>query len=517
VGAAAALAAPGIARGQGGNVLRFVPSADVTVLDPIISVAYVTRNHALMVFDTLYGIDAHNVVRPQMVEGHTVEQDGKVWTLTLREGLRFHDGAPVLGRDVVASLKRWGARDNFGSALFAVVDELSAPTDRTVRFRLKSPFPMLPDALAKIGTNTAVVMPERLANTDPFKQVTEMVGSGPFRFVADERIPGARAVYQRFDGYVPRDDATSVLAGAKRVHFERVEWITMPDGATAAAALQSGEVDWWENPGTDYWDLLRRNRRLKVEVLDPYGSAGVVRFNFTQAPADNPALRRAALAAISQADVMTAVAGTDRDAWKDRVGFFLPGSPMASDVGLDALKEPPDRDAAKRMLEASGYKGETLVYITAGDSRNVNIQAEIVSDALRQVGFKIDLQTMDWGTMLARAGNRKPAPNAIWHITGSFTAGVGLLNPSSNNFLRGSGSKAIFGWPDIPRIEELRTAWFTAPDTGAQAAICREIQKVAFETLPYLPTGLYRGNTAYRSDLADMQKLLPLFYGIRRA
>jgi len=516
-GAASALSLPSIARAQSASVLKFAPQSDVAILDPIMSVSYVTRNHALMIFDTLYGADEHNRAQPQMVEGHLVERDGLQWTLTLRDGLRFHDGAPVLARDVVASLKRWWKRDNVGQVLAAITDELSVVSDNAVCFRLKAPFPMLPDALGKLGTNTAVIMPERLALTEATVQVTEMVGSGPYRFVPGERVPGSRLVYEKFTGYVPRQGGqTSALAGAKIAHFDRVEWVVMPDVSTAASALQTGEIDWWEQPASDYWDVLAARGNIKLDLIDTFGSAGVVRFNFLQGPTSNVLVRRAALAAISQKDVMTAVIGEDPKRWRDRVGYFLPDTPMASKVGLDALKEPPDRETARRLLKEAGYKGELLVYLVPGDIATIKAQGEVVTDALKQAGFNIDMQVMDWGTVLARANNRQAPDKGGWHLVGTFTAGVGLLNPSSNNFLRGSGSSAIFGWSDIPRLEELRMDWFRAQDEKAQAAICAEIQRVAFETVPYAPTGLYFQQTAYRSNLTGMQKGLPLFYGIRR-
>ena len=516
-GAVTTLAMPAVGRAQEQKVLRFVPQSDVAVLDPILSVSYVTRNHAMLVFDTLYGVDLANKAQPQMLAGHETSVDGLRWTLTLRPGLRFHDGAPVLARDVVASLRRWGARDNVGQVLMAATDELSASGDAQVVFRLKHPFPALPFALGKIGTNVAAIMPERLAATSPLKAVGEMIGSGPYRFRADEQVAGARLVYTRFDGYVPRQDgAVSALAGPKVAHFDRVEWVVMPDVATAAAALQRGEVDWWEQANPDYWSMLTADPGVVLDRIDPYGSAGVIRFNCTLAPTADPAVRRAGLAAISQADVMTAVSGPDRADWRDRVGFFLPGTPMASDAGMQALKEPPDREAARRMLAASSYRGETLVFLCPADFPSINAECEVVADALQKVGFRIDLQSMDWGTLQARAAKRAPVGQGGWHVTGSFTAGVGLLNPAANNFLRGSGASAIFGWPDILQLEALRDAWFRAPDEATQAALCRQIQAIAFETVPYVPTGLTYGHTAYRRGLVDVPHGLPLFYGIRR-
>ena len=274
------LGLPRIARAQATRTLRFVPQADAAILDPMITTGLVNRNHGLLVFDTLYGVDENLQPQPQMVAGHVLEDGGKIWVMTLRDGLKFHDGEPVRGRDVVASLKRWASRDAFGNSLFNVVDEISAPDDRTVRWRLKTPFPLLPEALGKVGAIIAFIMPERLAQTDSVMPVKELVGSGPFRFKADEQVPGARLVYQRFDGYVPRPDGTaSMLAGPKIANFDRVEWQVMPDPATAAAALQRGEIDWWDQPIVDLLPTLRANKALKVELLDNVGNVGVLRFN----------------------------------------------------------------------------------------------------------------------------------------------------------------------------------------------------------------------------------------------
>ena len=202
-----------------------------------------------------------------MVAGETVSADRLTWNLTLRDGLAWHDGEKVLARDCVASIKRWGARDSFGQTVLAVTDELSAPDDKTIRFRLKRAFPLLLSALGKPGSNICAMMPERLALTDPFKQVTEMVGSGPFRFKADERVAGAKVVYERNAGYVQRPDGTaSFTAGPKVVHVDRVEWTVIPDVSTAASAMQAGEMDWWEAPTADLLPLLRRNAELAVRA-----------------------------------------------------------------------------------------------------------------------------------------------------------------------------------------------------------------------------------------------------------
>ena len=399
------LAMPSIARAAGPRVLRFIPQADLTVLDPVWTTAYVTRNHGFAVFDTLYGLDGKFRASPQMVAGAVKDREGLEWRLGLRPGLKFHDGTPVLARDCVASIKRWGARDAFGQTLMAATDELTAPDDATIRFRLKHPFPLLPDALGKSATNMCPIMPERLASTDPFTQVTEMVGSGPFRFKADERVVGARVVYERFDGYTPRPSGTpDWTAGPKIANFDRIEWQVVPDPSTAAAALQAGEVDWWEYPLPDLLPLLRKTNGIEVVLPNPTGQVPVLRMNQLHPPFDNPAIRRALVSAVNQVDFLTAVVGDDPKLKHVPAGFFTPGTAMASDAGMDALTAPRDLAAAQKALADAGYKGETVVVLAPTDFPALKALADVGADLMQRLGMKVGLP----GDGL---GHRRAAPH----------------------------------------------------------------------------------------------------------
>jgi len=511
------LAAPGLARAQGSQVLRFVPQADIAVLDPHSTTGLVTRNHAYLVFDTLYGVDASFKVQPQMVEGHTVEDDGKRWTMTLREGLKFHDGEPVRGRDVIASLVRWKERNTFANAMFAIVEELTSPSDRIIVWRLKRPFPMLPEVLGNSSSPVAAIMPERLAKTDIATLLTDMVGSGPFRFVADERIPGSRTVYAKFDGYVPRAGTPSLLSGGKIVNIDRVEWLNLPDASTAAAALQRGEIDWWEQPPSDLLPVVTRTRGLKVAVLDKLGAIACLRPNHTLPPFNNAAMRRALLPAISQTDTMTAVAGTDKQLWRDGVGYFAPGSPMASDVGMEALTAPRDLAAARKALEAAGYNGEKVLLMAPTDFASITAMSEVTADVLRRIGVDLEYAAMDWGSMLVRMANREPPDRGGYNLFCTYSLGVTHMNPATHNFLRGSGDKATFGWPDIPRMEELRDEWLFSSDPDANQRIGREMQKLAFENVPYIPLGQFYQPTAYRDRISNLLEGAPLFWNLKLA
>jgi len=510
----AALAAPALAQGASSRVLKFIPQADLTVLDPIWTTAYVTRNHGLAVFDTLYGTDASYAAQPQMVAGHVVEEDGKLWRMTLRPGLVFHDGTPVLARDCVASIGRWAKRDPMGQTLMAYTDELSAPDDRTIQFRLKKPFPLLPDALGKVGSPICAIMPERLAKTDAFTQVTEMVGSGPFRFKADERMVGARVVYERFDKYVPREGGEPQwTSGPKRAFLDRVEWHVIPDQATAASAMQTGEMDWWEQPPAD---LVPTLGSLKTSIKDPTGLIGCLRMNQLLPPFDNPAIRQVLLKVVDQTDFMQAVTGDDPKLRHVPTGFFCPGLPMASEAGLDVLTSKRDFDAAKKALAAAGYKGEKVVLMGASDFPSLKALADVAADMLTRAGFNVDYQVMDWGSVVQRRAKRDPIAQGGWSIFCTFWAGLDQANPAVSAFLRGTGPDAPVGWPTSPKLEALRQEWLDAPDTAARKTLADAMQKQAFADVPYLPLGQYFNQTSYKPSVTGVLNGVPVFWNVKK-
>jgi peptide/nickel transport system substrate-binding protein len=516
--AAAALVfpSPAIAAADNRRILKFIPQADLAVLDPVWTTALVTLHHGYMVFDTLFGVDANLRPMPQMAQGAASEDGGLTWRITLRPGLRFHDGEPVLARDCVESLRRWSKRDPFGQALFAATADLSAPDDRTILFRLSRPFPLILDALAKPQAPMPAMMPERLAKTDPFTQVTEMVGSGPFRFKADERMSGARVVYERFADYKPREDGPSGWTGGpKVVNFDRVEWNVVPDAATAASALVTGEADWWEYPLPDLLPMLKGSSDLRVEVTDPTGLIPSLRFNTLTKPFDNSAIRRALFGGVVQKDYMEAEVGDAPSLYHTGVGMFCPGTPLANQAGMAALDGPRDFDAVRRAVAQAGYGGEPVVLLVGADVPNVKNACDVAADMFQKCGLKVDYQAMDWGTVVVRRGSRASTDKGGWSAYCSSWGGLDQINPAVHLLLRGNGS--FFGWPESPRLEQLRSEWFETPDLAGQKTIAEEIQKQAFVDAPYLPLGQFIQPTAYRSDLADVQRGFATFWGVRRA
>jgi peptide/nickel transport system substrate-binding protein len=514
--AAASLAAPSISRGAVNGALKFIPQSDLTILDPIVTTVYTARNHGYMVFDTLFGMDSAYQMQPQMLEGYSVEGDGKRWKLTLREGLLWHDGDKVLARDCVASVRRWAPRDGIGALLMARTEELSALDDKTIQFRLKKPFRLLPYALGHISTPMCAMMPERLAKTDSFKAVAEMVGSGPFRFKADEWVSGSLAVYTKFDRYVPRQDvSTGWTAGGKVVHFERVEWHTSPDDGSSASAMQTGEMDWWELPVADLLPVLKRSGKIQVEIKDRNGTLGFMKMNNLQPPFNNAAIRRALLGAVVQSDYMTAIAGEDPTMWRAGVGIFTPGTDMATDAGMEVLNGPRDMAKVRAAIKDAGYNNEKTVLLAPSDPHYRKAMADVGADMLKNAGFNLEVQSLDWGTAIERRENKQPVDKGGWSALFTTANGLDMQTPLLH-FLRTTGEKAWFGWTNSPRIEELRAAWVDAPDLAAQKAIAADIQRQCWIDVPHLPVGIWYQPMAWQNSVSGIPDGFPLFWGARR-
>jgi peptide/nickel transport system substrate-binding protein len=518
IAAAAALTAPRLAGAARPKTLVFVPTADLIVLDPVVTFNRQTRNYAYLVFDTLYGLDTSWQAQPQMVAAHEVEDDGLTWLLRLRDGVRFHDGEPVLARDVVASIRRFAPRIPFVSALMAATDELSASDDRTVKFRLKRPFPHLPLALAGPGGTVPAIMPERLASTSAFQPVKEIVGSGPFRFLPEDHISGAKAAFARFEQYRPRDGgALGFTSGPKVAHFDRVEFLTL-DGFSAQGALSRGEVDWWESPSRDLADLIASDRN--VTLISHYmPGMGILRFNHLYPPFDKPEARRALLHVVDQAEAMTAVAGADPANRLDGIGLFSHATPLANDAGIDLLRRPRDPAAAKQALAAAGYNGESLVVIAPTELTGIRALSLIGVDQMRRAGVSVDLQEMEFGTVVKRRTSQSPPNKGGWNVF--FTLidrSIPNIHPFGNPALRADGKAAYDGWPTSPRIEELRSFWLDARDLAAERRIAAELQMQVWQDLPFIPMGEYWQTTAYRKDITGViPGCFTVFWGVKRA
>jgi peptide/nickel transport system substrate-binding protein len=507
------LARPAIAQGAA-KTLRFVPEANLAILDPIWTTAGPTTSHGFMMFDTLYGIDDRLQSQPQMCAGHEISSDRLTWTFTLRDGLLFHDDEKVRAIDCTTSLARWAVKDPFGQQLASQTEEMKPLDDKRFQIRLKKPFNHM---LYALGARACFMMPERMAKTPASEQIKEYVGSGPYRFLAREWVSGARATWAKFDKYVPRQEPPQYFSGGKVVNIDRVEWIVQPDPATAAAALQTGEVDWVQVPLIDLLPTLKRADGVEVKRLDRFGYLGVLRFNHLYPPFDNPKLRRALLPAVDQKAYVQAVVGEQTDLGRYPVGFFTDGTPMANKAGLEVLSGPRDIGLAKKLVAESGYKGESILLMSPTDWPAMHQEAQVTLAVFQELGLNVEFVAMDFSSMTSRRANSSPPYKGGWNSFCTVWSGLTVSNPGSSYPLRANGKGGWFGWPTDELLEDLRQQWFDAPDLAAQQAVCEQMQRRAFETVPFMPLGQVFLPAAFRKNVTDIvQCSVPLFWAVKK-
>ncbi len=487
------------------TVLKVVPHADLKNIDPIWTTAYITRNHGYMVYDTLFALDENLEVQPQMVDSWSVSDDSLTWAFTLRDELLWHDGTPVTAADCVASIKRWGARDGMGQKLMDATAELRVVDDSTFELVLSAPYGLVLESLGKISSNVPFMMPERLAATDPFEQVPEIIGSGPFLFVAEEWVPGAKVVYVLNQAYVPRTEAPSFAAGGKVVKVDRVEWHYIPDAATAMNALMAGEIDYFELPPHDLLPIMEAAPGVLVENLDPLGQQGWLRMNHLHPPFDDVRIRQAVLWMINQADYLQAVIGNPAY-YGICPAYFGCGTPLESDVAAEALMSQ-DLDKARALIAEAGYDGTPVVILQATDIPINNGAALVTAQILREIGMNVELQAMDWSTLTSRRAISKPVDEGGWNIFITWWIGADILNPVANIGVSGGcRNRAWFGWPCDEEIERLRDAYAREADPAEQKRLADAVQRRAFEIVTYANFGEWFNPIAYSERLKGMIK-----------
>ena len=515
-GAAGLLAAPAIAQPAKSATLRFVPQANLTLLDPVFTTATVTSNHGYYVFDTLYSNGPDGQPHPQMAAGHEISDDKRTWRIRLRDGLFFHDGEPVRPADCIASIKRWAIRDPFGQLLAAAIDSYEAADDKTIVFKLKRPFPLLATALGKPDSAIPFIFPARIIDGYDNKPVTDMVGSGPYRFVAGDYVSGSRMVYEKFDKYLSRQEPAVWATGAKQAHFPRIQWNVIPDGATAAAALQNNEIDWWEQPLPDLLPLLAGDPNIALQVDQPWGRMSELILNQLHPPFDNVKVRQAVMMGVRQEDYMRATFGDDTSLWRVTKDEFPFGTPYYTGADGDLMAGDTARAAA--MLKQSGYNGERVVVINPTDFPAIHPLGLVTADALKTMGMNVDLQETDWGSVVQRRSSMQPVDKGGWSVFHTFSSAVVLSTPATHPLLSGRGTKGWFGWWSNEQAMALTEQWLNAPDAGAQAAAAKALSHIAMTEAGGILVGQYYGKTAFRKSITGvLQGVSPYPWNVRPA
>ena len=481
------------------QTLRAVMHSDLKIIDPIWTTAYIVRNHGYMIYDTLLAVDEKFIVKPQMLETWTVSADKLTYAFTLRDGLEWHDGQPVTSEDCIASIKRWAAKDSMGQKLLSFTQELKAIDARTFQLVLKEPYGLVIDSLGKPSSNVPFMMPKRVADGDPNKQLDDPIGSGPFIFKKDEWKPGEKVVYVKNPKYKPRAEPASGLAGGKVVKLDRVEWIAMADQQTAINALVAGEIDYVEAPTHDLLPIVAKEKNLKIVDWNPAGLQYTLRFNVLHKPFDNAKIRAALWYAFNQEDFLKAAIG-DPKYYKVCKAMFVCGTPMASDAGMED-KLGGNAAKAKQLLQEAGYDGTPVVLMQSTDVQLLANLAPVAKSLMERAGFKVDMQSMDWQTTVARRTKKDPPGQGGWHAFLTAWAAADILNPVMAGFFNAACDKAMFGWPCDTELEKLRDQFSRETDAEKQKAIADAVQRRVIEYPTHIHLGQFYVPAAVRTTI----------------
>jgi peptide/nickel transport system substrate-binding protein len=499
---AAAVLAAQLAVAQAESTLKVALHSDLKIIDPVWTTALISTHHGFMIYDTLFALDEKLEVKPQMVERWSVSDDKLTWTFTLRDGLAWHDGAPVTAEDCVASLKRWAARDGMAQKLMSFVAELKAADSNTFIMRLKEPYGLVLATLGKPTSNVPFMMPKRVAETDPNTQITDTTGSGPFIFKKEQWKPGEKAVYLKNPNYKPRPEPPSGFAGGKVVKVDRVEWVWIADPQTQLNALINGEIDFIEAPPHDLLGLAQADPNIAFSVVAPMGRQYAFRFNVLHKPFDNAKIRQAVAYALNQRDFLEATIGNPKY-YLECKSLYPCGSPLETSKGWeDKLKS--DVAKARHLLEEAGYDGTPVVLMQSTDISSLSNLAPVAKSLLEKAGFKVDLQAMDWQTLVARRAKKDPPASGGWSVYLTSWGSVDVLDPVSTNFLNASCAQATFGWPCDQELEGLRDAFAKATDPAKQKTLAEAVSQRAAEYPTHIVLGQYLQPSAFRKNISGV-------------
>src|SRR5882757_9850335 len=501
-----------------GKTITAVMHSDLRIIDPIMTTAYISRDHGYMIYDTLLATDSSFKIQPQMADWK-VSDDKLTYTFTLRDGLKWHDGAPVTAEDCVASLQRWGKVDGMGQKLMDFTASLEATDAKTITLKLKEPYGLVLESIGKPSSRVAFMMPKRLAETPPDKPIPEQIGSGPFKFVQAEFQPGVKAVYEKNKDYVPRKEPASWTSGGKVVKVDRVEWITMADAQTAVNALQSGDIDFIENPAWDILPVLAADKSLVVHTLSPLGFQTLGRMNFLYPPFDNVKVRRAAFLAMNQKPVLDALVGNP-EYYKVCGAIFGCNTPLATDAGSETLVKGDGMAEAKKALAESGYDGTPVVVMAPGDVVTLKAQPIVAAQLLRDAGFKVDVQATDWQTVVTRRASQKSPKEGGWNMFFTNWAAADVVNPVASLPTSGKGKiGGWFGWPEDAKLESMRDAYARSTSPEEQKKISADIQAHVLDQVIYIPLGQYLAPSVWRKSLSGVLDgpATPIFWNIDKS
>lgn len=516
-GLVATLLAAGTVASAAQETLRLRMNGDINVMDPIATTNFTIRNASYLIYDTLFALDADYTIQPQMAEGVELSDDALTYTITLRDGLMFHDGSPVTATDAVASLERWGEVDGLGRILFSKMESITASDGDTLVIQMAEPWGLVLDALAKISSNVPVIMPARLAATPASEAVSEPIGSGPYRMVMDEWVPGSIAVFERFDGYVPRSEPASMAAGGKVAHFDRVELIHIPDTATAIDALIAGETDWVEEVPADMLPFFEGQDDAMPIAARQSGNSMQLVVNHLNPPFDNPDVRHALQLALEQTAFLQAAFGDNTERFLECAAVFFCNGPYASDANTERVLQRNLEEAAA-LLERGGYDGTPVLLMHVTDIATHDVYYSVLKPMLEEAGFVVEAQSSDWATVATRRASKAPVDEGGWNLFFTGWGYIDQINPMTNVYVSGGCEDAWFGWACSEELQRLREEFAVAQSDAEKAALAEEMQVLTHDLVSYVPLGQVFPSQGIATNLEGfLESPVPFFWNVRRA
>ncbi|MEI4473801.1 ABC transporter substrate-binding protein [Frigidibacter sp. MR17.24] len=498
------------------QTITAVMHAPLRAVDVQISTAYILRNYGYMVYDTLLARNASGEVKPQMADW-TVSDDGKTYTFTLRDGLKFHDGKPVTTADAIASIKRWAQVDKTGQVMMTLTSEIAAVDDKSFTMTFSEPTGIALLALSKPSGLPPFILPADVAATPVATPITSTIGSGPFRLVPESFQPGVSATFEKFADYVPRDEPADGLAGGKVVKVDKVVWTSMPDPMTGINALMSGEIDYIEQTAQDLLPLIEGNPDIKTGTYAKQGSQNLARMNHKLPPFDNPKIRQAVILALGQQPMLDAQVGAGSPNASTCAAVYGCTSLYKTDYAADKIIESHPAEA-KALLDEAGYDGSPIFLMHATDIPSLNAQGPVLAQQLRDAGFNVNMVSMDWASVVARRASKAPVADGGWNMFSTTNVlpdvgdAIGFIGAAAG------GDAAWFGWPDVPAIEERRMAIARTADLDEQKKLALEIDQLVIDNGVMVPMGEFYNVAAWSSAVTpQMDAEAPIFWNMEKA
>ena len=486
-----------------GSVLRVAVIDEAPSLDQQVITADLTTMIAMHVFEGLYTFDSKYAPVPMLVEKEGIQDGGKVISLHLREGVKFHNGKELTAEDVMASLQRWSKFGSRGPVLFNNIEKMEATGKYDIVLHFKQPFAPWKNLLAFMNGGPAIY-PKEVAEKAEKKPIpeTEYIGTGPYKFI--ERNPSRYIKLARFDGYVSRKDPSDGYAGKKDAIFDEIHFIPVPDDSTRVNGVKAGDYDYAERIAGDLYDSLKGDPSLVI-TLQKGGSQGLVFLNSREGLLKNNfKLRQALLTAIDMGAVLKAAIGPSALWQKD--GSIMPGGTLWHTTAGTERYSQGNAEKAKALAKEAGYKGEKLTYMATTSYKVHYDSSLVITEQLKKAGFNIDFQIYDWATLVS-----KRADATQWDMF--FTYHGFVPDPVLFTFM----SEAYPGWWTTPEKKALGEKFAMTLDEKERKKIWDQIQQLVYEQVPIMKTGvnfIYDVYSPKLTGLEDTALIWPRFWGV---